>query len=196
MDANQLKRLEEIYHQFLAHDAEQSDRIARYRNIEPESAQFLSMLVTIQQSKKLLEIGTSTGYSTLWLADAVKTTKGHLTTLEIDAERSRQAKSNIQAFGLQDQVEFWVGDAQTFLNDATEQYDLILLDAERDAYIEYWASIKHLLKHPNGVLIVDNVISHAEQVADFIKIIQQDDHYTSQTLAIGAGLLLVSYAHH
>ena len=196
MDANQLKRLEEIYHQFLAHDTEQSDRIARYRNIEPESAQFLSMLVTIQQSKKLLEIGTSTGYSTLWLADAVKSTKGHLTTLEIDAERSQKAKSNIQAFGLQDRVEFWVGDAQTFLDSATEQYDLILLDAERDAYIEYWAAIKRLLKHPNGVLIVDNVISHAQQVADFIRIIQQDDHYTSQTLAIGAGLLLVSYAHH
>lgn len=196
MDAKQLKRLDEIYHQFLAHDAEQSDRIARYRNIEPESAQFLSMLVTIQQSQQLLEIGTSTGYSTLWLADAVKTIKGHLTTLEIDAERSRQAKSNIQAFGFQDQVEFWIGDAQTFLDSATEQYDLILLDAERDAYIEYWASLKRLLKHPNGVLIVDNVISHAEQVAGFIEIIQQDDHYSSQTLAIGAGLLMVSYAHH
>lgn len=196
MDANQLKRLEEIYHQFLAHDAEQSDRTTRYRNIEPESAKFLSMLITIQQSQQLLEIGTSTGYSTLWLADAVKSTKGHLTTLEIDPERSQQAKANIQEFGLQAQVEFWIGDAQTFLDDATQQYDLILLDAERDAYIEYWASLKSLLKHPHGVLIVDNVISHAEQVADFIEIIQQDEHYMSQVLAIGAGLLLVSYVHH
>ena len=60
-----LQRLNELYQSFIKFDATQCDRIKRYRNIEPESALFLAMQVRIQQSKKILEIGTSTGYSTL-----------------------------------------------------------------------------------------------------------------------------------
>lgn len=191
MDAMQLERLNQLYGDFVAHDAMQSDRVARYRNIEPESAQYLSMLVSIQQSKNILEIGTSTGYSTLWLADAVQKTQGHLTTLEIDAERSNQAKKHVQAFGLAECVDFWVGDAKVFLDSNDQLYDLILLDAERDAYVDYWSDLKKLMHPRHGVLIVDNVISHADQVQDFIQLIKLDQRFITTTLAIGAGLLMV-----
>lgn len=191
MDAMQLERLNQLYDDFVAHDAMQSDRVARYRNIEPDSAQYLSMLVSIQQSKNILEIGTSTGYSTLWLADAVQKTQGHLTTLEIDAERSNQAKQHVQAFGLAECVDFWVGDATVFLDSNDQLYDLILLDAERDAYVDYWFDLKKLIHPRHGVLIVDNVISHADQVQDFIQLIKLDQRFITTTLAIGAGLLMV-----
>lgn len=191
MDAIQLERLNQLYDDFVAHDAMQSDRVARYRNIEPDSAQYLSMLVSIQQSKNILEIGTSTGYSTLWLADAVQKTQGHLTTLEIDAERSNQAKQHVQAFGLAECVDFWVGDATVFLDSNDQLYDLILLDAERDAYVDYWFDLKKLIHPRHGVLIVDNVISHADQVQDFIQLIKLDQRFITTTLAIGAGLLMV-----
>jgi len=63
-----LQRIADLYDEFKQHDARQSDRLRRYRNIEAESAKLLAMLVRTQQSKRILEIGTSTGYSTLWLS--------------------------------------------------------------------------------------------------------------------------------
>lgn len=74
--------MQTLYQQFIAFDALQTERTQRYRNIEPESALFLAMQIRVQQSKKILEIGTSTGYSTLWLANAAQETQGQITTLE------------------------------------------------------------------------------------------------------------------
>jgi len=181
----------ELYQSFQAHDADQNDRLLRYRNIEPESAYYLSMLVRIQQPERLLEIGTSTGYSTLWLAEAARATGAKLVTLEIEKERSQQAQWHAQKMGLTDVIRFWVGDALEFLRHTQEQYDFILLDAERDAYIIYWPYLKKVLT-PKGVLIVDNVISHADQVKDFISLLQQEQDMMLTTLDLGAGILMAT----
>lgn len=182
-----------LYQQFSEHDALQGDRLKRYRNIEPESAQFLSMLIGIQQSKEILEIGTSTGYSTLWLAEAAFKTKGRVVTLEIDPERSAQAATHALALGLKPIIDFRVVDALDYLKQCTKTFDFILLDAERDAYVEYWQYLPHLLNQKNGVFIVDNVISHAADVQLFLQQIEADANFISHILPIGAGLLLVSY---
>ena len=86
------QRMQTLYQQFIAFDALQTERTQRYRNIEPESALFLAMQIRVQQSKKILEIGTSTGYSTLWLANAAQETQGQITTLEIEPDRTAQAQ--------------------------------------------------------------------------------------------------------
>ena len=122
----------DLYQKFTSHDAQHTDRLKRYRNIETESAELLSMLVKTQQTKQLLEIGTSTGYSTLWLAKALSQTQGQMTTLEIDTERSEQAKHHAQNLGLDHLIHFQV-------------FDFILLDAERDAYLEYWNYLPQIL---------------------------------------------------
>ena len=103
------KKLDELYKTFSAFDATQSDRLLRYRNIEPESAKFIAMLIRIQRSKNILEIGTSTGYSTLWLADAAQVTGGKITTLEIDAERSKMARQHAEDFAVAGVINFWMG---------------------------------------------------------------------------------------
>lgn len=183
--------MQALYQNFTAFDAQQTDRIQRYRNVEPESALFLAMQIHIQQSKEILEIGTSTGYSTLWLAHAVQQTQGRVTTLEIDPARTAQAQHHAQELGLDDVIDFWVGDAQKYLTKATQQYDFIFLDAERDAYVGYWAFLQKMLNPCGGVLIVDNVISHAAQVKCFIELIENDPRFISMTLPIGAGLYMV-----
>ncbi|TCB36267.1 methyltransferase domain-containing protein [Acinetobacter sp. ANC 4910] len=185
-------RINDLYVSFKKHDVTQKDRLRRYRNIEPDSAQFLAMQIRIQKSKKVLEIGTSTGYSTLWLADALQVTQGQLTTLEIDAARSQQAQQFAQEFGLDSLIQFWVGDAKNYLAECTEKYDLILLDAERDAYVDYWSDLKRLLSKQGGVLIVDNVISHAEEVKTFTQLVKEEGNYLVSTLSLGAGLLLIT----
>ena len=195
MRAEFLSKVSALYQSFQEHDSTQADRIARFRNIEPESAQFLAQLVHIQQTQQILEIGTSTGYSTLWLAYAAQQVNARLTTLEIDAERSQQAASHLADFNLSNGVEFWVGDAAEYLKQSQAIFDFILLDAERDAYVDYWPDLKRLMCVSRGVLVVDNVLSHADQVTDFIAIIQQDEQFNLSTLAIGAGLLVVTWDH-
>ena len=103
-----LKRVNELYRSFIKHDASQPDRLSRYRNIEPESAQYLAMLVRIQQSKQILEIGTSTGYSTLWLADAAQVTSAKITTVEIDPKRAAQASLFANELAVDDVIDFQV----------------------------------------------------------------------------------------
>ncbi|MCH7386045.1 class I SAM-dependent methyltransferase [Acinetobacter modestus] len=186
-----LQRIADLYDEFKQHDARQSDRLRRYRNIEAESAKLLGMLVRTQQSKQILEIGTSTGYSTLWLAEAVKSVGGKVQTLEINAFRSAQAKKYAEEFGLESFIDFWVGDASDYLAQATESYDLILLDAERGCYVSYWNDLKRLLQFSGNALIVDNVISHAAEVKDFLELIKADENYMSTILPVGAGLCLV-----
>ncbi|EXB46755.1 O-methyltransferase [Acinetobacter sp. 1000160] len=186
-----LQRIADLYDQFKQHDAQQSDRLSRYRNIEAESAKLLAMLIRCQQSKRILEIGTSTGYSTLWLAEAAQAVSGKVQTLEIDSFRSAQAKKYAEEFELAQHIDFWIGDAADFLAQASQPFDFILLDAERGNYVSYWADLKRLLQTSGSTLVIDNVISHAAEVKSFLELIKQDDDYMSTILPIGAGLCMV-----
>ena len=186
------QKIEKIYQEFKQHDASQSDRITRYRNIEPESAELLNILIRTKQAKNILEIGTSTGYSTLWLANAAKATGGQVTTLEIDEARTTIAKANATSFELNEWINFKIGDAKTYLNQCKEEFDFILVDAERDAYCEYWFDLQRLLKAKDGLMVVDNVISHAHEVEKFIETVKQNSSFISTTLTVGAGLFIVT----
>ena len=187
-----LAKIDVLYQQFQAHDQAYSDRLSRYRNIEPESAELLNVLIRTQQSKRILEIGTSTGYSTLWLAHAAESTSAKITTLEIDATRSELARKNAIDFSLDHVIEFLVTDAQDYLSKTTEQFDFILLDAERDAYCDYWNALPHILKAKGGLLVVDNVLSHASEVEGFLNLVRENLNFNTTTLAVGAGLFLAT----
>ncbi|MDY6451631.1 O-methyltransferase [Acinetobacter faecalis] len=193
MSQNFLAKIDALYQQFQAHDQAHSDRLKRYRNIEPESAELLNVLIRAQQSKHILEIGTSTGYSTLWLAYAAQATSAKITTLEIDAERSELAHQNAVDFSLDRFVEFLVFDAQDYLRQTTEKFDFILLDAERDAYCDYWNYLPQILKEKGGLLVVDNVVSHESEVNDFLNLVRDNPKFSTTILPIGAGLFLVTY---
>jgi len=186
-----LQRVAYLYDTFKRHDAQQADRLLRYRNIEAESAKLLSQFIRMQQAKAILEIGTSTGYSTLWLAEAAQATGGQVTTVEIDAKRSAEAKRHVAELELSEIVQFWVGDAADYLKEAQETFDFILLDAERNAYENYWPDLKRLIKPKGGVLIIDNVISHAAEVKSFLELIKNDQNFMSSILPVGAGLCMV-----
>ena len=84
--------LETVYSESRAHDETQTERAACWRNLHPDSAALIALLVRAKQARKVLEVGTSNGYSTLWLADAVRDTGGSLRTLEIDKARKKAAR--------------------------------------------------------------------------------------------------------
>ena len=171
------------------HDARQTDRLARFRNVEPESAELLAVLVRIGRAARVLEIGTSNGYSTIWLADAVDHAGGTLVSVDIDAERIELARANLERTGLH--VDLRVENAAvTLAGSSSEAWEFVFLDAERGAYVDYWPDLLRALR-PGGVLVVDNVLSHADEVASFLELVAAEQAVATVLVAVGAGIQLI-----
>jgi predicted O-methyltransferase YrrM len=183
--------LDELYAAGRAHDEALEDRLQRFRNVEPETAELLGVLVRAMQARRVLEIGTSNGYSTIWLADAAETVGGSVVSLEVEAERTEMARSNLDEAGVLGLVELRTEDAGEFLAAAGDDaWDLIFLDAERPAYVGYWPDLVRVLR-PNGLLVVDNTLSHANQLVEFSELVHEHEQVTSTLVTVGAGVLLV-----
>lgn len=179
-----------LYENDEAFDEQQTDRFKRHRHLQPDSAKFLASLIISSGAKKVLEIGTSTGYSTLWIAYALKhQPDAQLITLDIDKARSNIAQHHLQNVELSRQVCFKVEDALTFFQYYNQPFELIFLDAERQYYVEYLPFI-HSLLPIRGILIVDNVLSHPNEVKDFLKDFENDSRYLCSTLSLGSGLFM------
>lgn len=172
------------------YDAGQSNRLDRLRNVEPETAELLGVLVRATRARRVLEIGTSNGHSTLWLADAVQTTGGLVQTLDIDPRRTALAIANLERAGLSDLVECrTIGAAQALAEHPDEAWDLIFLDAERAEYSGYWPNLRRTLA-PGGMLAVDNAVSHSFELTEFIRLLEADPQLTVARVPVGAGLLI------
>jgi len=173
-----------------AHDAAQSDRLARFRNVEPETAELLGVLVRATRARRVLELGTSNGYSTIWLADAAEATGGALTSVEIDPARTALARANLARAGLT--AELVTGDAaETLRTSGDGAWDVVFLDAERPAYAGYWPELLRVLRPDGGLLAIDNVLSHAADVAEVTALIAAEPAVTTVLIPIGAGVRLV-----
>ena len=136
-------------------------------------------------------MGTSNGYSTIWLADAVRATGGTLTSVEIDPARAAEGRRNLRRAGLEHVVDLRIEDAGVVLAaGASADWGFIFLDAERPAYAGYWPDLVRVLE-PGGLLVVDNVISHADEVAEFRALVADDDRVSEAVVPTGAGALLV-----
>lgn len=191
MDDELIALLDEMHRHGVAYDAGKADRLERLRNVEPDTARLLAVLVRAIRPRTILEFGTSNGYSTLWLADAVRATDGRLVSTDLDPKRSAQAASNLDRAELRDLVELRVQDAAVTLREASDAtWDMIFLDAERPAYTSYWPDLVRVLK-PGGLLVIDNVISHAEEVREFRELVRADELVSEALAPTGAGALLV-----
>jgi predicted O-methyltransferase YrrM len=173
-----------------AYDAQQANRLDRLRNLEPETAELLAVLVRATSARRVLEIGTSNGYSTLWLADAVEANGGRVQTLDLDPRRTEQARANLARAELDGVVELrTAGAAQALTEYDDDAWDFIFLDAERPEYTGYWANLRRVLA-PGATLAIDNAISHTDELGAFHRLLDDDPHLQSALIPIGAGLIL------
>ena len=193
MNQRLLKLLENLYADGVAHDGVQPDRLLKRRNLEPDTADLLSMVVRIARVRTVVEVGTSNGYSTIWLADAVGDTGGAVVTVDtasLDEARNNLASADAIQPGLATRVEFREEDGGAYLARlADESVDLLFLDAERVEYPNWWPHPARVLRR-GGVLAIDNVLSHADEVAPFLKLLDRD--FVGTTVAVGKGLYLAS----
>jgi predicted O-methyltransferase YrrM len=173
-----------------AHDAAQADRVDRFRNVEPVTAELLGVLVRATGARRVLELGTSNGYSTIWLADAAEETGGSVTSVEIDPDRTAMARATLDRAGVT--AELVTADAaETLRASADGAWDLVFLDAERPAYAGYWPDLLRALRPGGGLLVIDNVVSHAAEVAEVTALIEAEPAVTTALVPIGAGVRVV-----
>jgi predicted O-methyltransferase YrrM len=174
------------------YDAAQADRLDRLRNVEPETAEFLGVLVRATRARRVLEIGTSNGHSTLWLADAAEAVDGHVETLDIDPRRTELARANLERAQLASTAECrTIGAAQALGEYADGAWDLVFLDAERPEYLGYWPNLRRALA-PGATLAIDNAISHESELRSFSRLLGADEHLTTALVPIGAGLIVAA----
>jgi predicted O-methyltransferase YrrM len=187
--------IEELHREGVEHDEGRTDRLERLRNLEPDTARLLSVLVRAVGPRRVLELGTSNGYSTLWLADAVRSVGGRLVSVDVDGARSALAAQNLDRGGVRGPVELRVEDAaSTLAASPDESWDMIFLDAERSAYTSYWPDLVRVLR-PGGLLAVDNVLSHADELREFRALAAAAPNVSEAVVPTGAGLLLVVREH-
>ena len=180
-----LKKLEQ---RGMENDSAETVRKKKYLNITRDTGEFLAVMVKATGSKRILEIGTSNGYSTLWLASSVPA-GGHVVTLEIIDEKVAEAKENFAVAGLGDKIDIQNIKADRFFETPMEPFDLIFLDAERHEYMGFAARLYDALK-PGGVMICDNAISHAAELDEFMKYTNSRSDLVTCLLPVGKGELV------
>lgn len=158
-------------------------------NIAPASANFLNMLIKISNAKSVLEVGTSNGYSGVWLAKALKVTGGKLTTIEFYEKRIVLAKDNFKKCGVDDIITVLQGSACAVLQTIEDEIDFAFIDANKSEYVQYFDIINPKLKK-GGIIACDNITSHPDKVASFVDKIQADPNYQVEILDLPAGMLL------
>ena len=169
-----------------ANDAAHADRPRRMNNITRDTGELLAVLVRATFARRVLEIGTSNGYSTMWLAWAASETNGHVTTLERLPEKVELAQANFERSGLAPWITIRQGIALETLATLDGPFDLIFLDADRASYLAYLDLLLPLLK-VGGLLVTDNVVSHADQVTEFLARLKNDPRLDSVTVPVGNG---------
>jgi caffeoyl-CoA O-methyltransferase len=162
--------------------------LQRLRQVPPETGKFLALLATGAPEGPILEIGTSAGYSTLWLAIAARTLGRKVITFEVLPEKVKLARETFHAAGVEDTVELIAGDAREHM---AYYYNLafVFLDAEKEVYSDcYELIVPRLAK--GGLLVADNAISHREALAPMLEHALHDERLDALIVPIGKGELV------
>ncbi len=160
----------------------------RLRQIPPETGKFIALLAALAPDGYLLEIGTSAGYSTLWLALACREQNRHVTTFEVLEDKQKLAKETFKQARVEDFVKLISGDAKDYLSDY-EDIAFCFLDAEKNLYLDFYELIIPRLKK-GGILIADNVISHQAALQPMLDRALSDDRVDALVVPIGKGELV------
>ena len=169
-----------------------------YHNIGMESGKFLSFLIRLIKGKKILEIGSCIGYSSIWIGEAVKKIGGQLTTIEFDSAYYNEAKENITNAGLTDYTNIILGDAKAIIKEMEDEtFDLVFQDSEKILYIDMYEDCIRVTKK-NGLIVVDDALLKpfgekeelVKPIHAFNNMVFQDNRLYSIMLPIGHGLVV------
>ena len=161
----------------------------RSRQVAPTTGRFLLSLVAPQSGCDVLEIGGSRGYSTIWLAAGARMLGGHVVSLERDPAKCQAWRRNVADAGLDEWAQLVEGDAFESLERLDDVFDVVFLDAEKDDYERLFALARGRVER-GGLIVADNVMSHADTLAAYSRARQEDPTLSSLTLPLDRGLEL------
>jgi predicted O-methyltransferase YrrM len=152
--------------------------------VSEEDGRFLRVLIGATGARRVLEIGAASGYSAIWMGLGVRQTGGHLTTIEYDPVRAREAADNIRRAGLQDVVTVIAGDAFQTIPTLAGPFDLVFLDAWKPDYKKFFDLVFPQVR-AGGLFLAHNVINKKDEMPDFLKAI--DTHPAAYTTTVSPG---------
>ncbi len=185
------KRVHELLHEMEKHgrenDARATERPRMMLNLDPASAQLVSILVRASGVTRAVEIGTSNAYSTIWLAWSLVPAGGRIVSIDRNPDKHALARENLRRADLLDRVELRTGDATEIVRQLTGPFDLVFLDADRRKFPEIVQILLPKLA-PKALLIADNALSHPEEIAEYLKLVSGLADFQHTTVPVGKGL--------
>jgi predicted O-methyltransferase YrrM len=182
--------LQRVHDSGVAHDDAVHERSQKMLSITPDTGQFLVWMIRAHRIDRVLELGTSCGYSTLWIASALAERNGVVVSVEKQSWKLDLARENLLQSGLPTAtVELHLGEAGDFLKQCTPRsFDLIFLDCDRLQYAPWFPQLQEILK-PHRWLIADNATSHPEEIQGLEKVLQEAG-WPCVVLPVGKGQLV------
>ena len=177
--------LERLYTDDAAQRAANLPSAQRTRNVDRETGRWLALLVRATNARELLEIGSSNGVSTIWLAEAARQNGGRVTGTEILPERAAEANRNLADAGLDTIGKVIAGDARATVASLPGPFDLIFIDAEKDDYVDHFEAVVDRVRI-GGLILADNVISH--DLSDYQAMLRGRSDVETVTIPIGRGV--------
>jgi predicted O-methyltransferase YrrM len=187
MDQQLRKLLRELEQQGLENDARTTERSRMMLNLEPASAQLVSILVRASGVTRALEIGTSNAYSTIWLAWSLAPAGGRIISVDRNPDKHALARENLHRAGFLEMVELRTGDATEIVRELAGPFDLVFLDADRRKFPEIIEALLPKIAK-RALVIADNVHSHPEEIAGYLKLISSLPDFQHTTVPVGKGL--------
>ena len=164
-------------------------RELRARQVARTTGQFLFSLVAPQWDCEVLEIGGSRGYSSIWLGAGVRYFGGRVLSLEADPAKVEAWRANVAEAGLEETVDLIAGDAFETLPQIDDVFDIVFIDAEKDDYERLFQLARGKVE-AGALFVADNVLSHADPLAQYSKARQADPTLESVTVPLDRGLEL------
>ncbi len=167
------------------------DNTIRMWSVPRQTGEYLYNYVLTHKPKVILELGTSSGYSAIWMAAAAQSYGGHVYTVEVAEPKITLAQSYINRVGLQDSITIIPGMVGDVLATWEKPIDLLFLDADKMNYLGYIQAIEPMFAE-GATLVADNVLDFAHLMQDFLSYIETSDRYQSEVVTIDHGLLVAA----
>ncbi|MBS1037703.1 MULTISPECIES: O-methyltransferase [Gluconobacter] len=160
----------------------------RFMAVGPQTGQLINILARNLKAPTILELGTSFGYSTLWLAEAARRTGGRVITMELEREKVAFARDMAARAGVEEHIEYRIGDAVEMISELKDGIDFVLLDLWKDLYVPCLEALRPHLR-PGAVLVADNmVIPGGEDARRYQEFVRSQPGILSVPLSVGTGL--------
>jgi predicted O-methyltransferase YrrM len=158
-------------------------------NVGPQGGAFLAWLVGLLDAQRVLEIGTSNGYSGIWLTRALVTTGGGLVTLEVEPRKIEMARQNFKRAGLDQHITLVEGPALGSLPALGGTFELVFIDAHKPEYADYLRELRRLVA-PGSVIVADNITTHPEETAPYRAAVTTEASLDTIELPLAGGFLV------